>query len=969
MAAAGTGREVPSGDPSATPTGIDASDADTGGVYPPPPPQTPAPRAKPLDDLLEAARAALSAGPTQPEWTGTQSTVTSAPVVPGYEILELLGCGGMGVVYKARHLRLGRLVALKMIRARVSASSEIVERFRTEAQAIARLGHPNVIQVYEVGEVEGQPYLALEFAGSGSLARRLASGPLEPRPTAALIEALARGVHAAHQQGVIHRDLKPANVLLQKSETRNPKSEKDVSTSDFGFRISDFVPKITDFGLAKLIDADQAGQTQTGDIIGTPSYMAPEQASGTHKAMSPAIDTYALGAILYEMLTGRPPFRGATTLDTLDQVRTQEPVAPSQLQPRIPRDLETICLKCLHKDPARRYSSAEALAEDCAAFLRGDAIRARPLGSLYHLGKFVKRHRALVTIAVLVLVALAGGGWFWAVHAIQRERADVAEKEKARLLLDGYVQDARLADRKGQWREAVAGYNKALEVGHRDPVGLRLSKIRALLALGDFKNAQSELERLAREPDLGDKEGSVLLLQGDILLCRDDPSAEQLIQRALDKGLPLAEKAYAQALLAETTPEATDKLRQSLTLDPHQPRARALLELLLILLARLSEADIELTAHKDRFPEDLNRKKLRALLVALEGNRARANALLDEFQADLGKEDVAVFRALVTFLSELRNPDNPPHPQTGLAHLGRQLSALKQALARLGGDRAGAGDIISALHQTLFPNVPLPSRLRAGFLPVLGAWEDAVNAGQAAPRIPDQWTAELGRAVLIHPEGTVLYMWALTLFGGQRFVEAEKAALEAAEAPALVPVRRHALLIAAGSEVMRLTQERKQTLLDGGTSVVGLLGSTQGQGPLLAATAVVCVRTELPNHVLVRRAVKNLRAMRALGPIPAQQFQRVIAVELAILAQEYSLARQLLDDWEQQAPDDPVAWSFRAKTELRAGACGPALKAAEKVLKHNPSDPAMLRLRQDAIDMMKKQAQPFLEPGQKKEGP
>src|SRR6516164_4911272 len=165
--------------------------------------------------------------------------------------------------------------------------------------------------------------MALEFAGSGNLARRLASGPLEPRPAAALIEALARGVHAAHQQGVIHRDLKPANILLT----------------------HDGSAKITDFGLAKLIDADQAGQTQTGDIIGTPSYMAPEQASGTQGKMSPAIDTYALGAILYEMLTGRPPFRGATMLDTLDQVRTRDPVAPSQFQPRIPRDLETICLK------------------------------------------------------------------------------------------------------------------------------------------------------------------------------------------------------------------------------------------------------------------------------------------------------------------------------------------------------------------------------------------------------------------------------------------------------------------------------------------------------------------------------------------------------------------------------------------------------------------------------------------------
>ena len=291
---------------------------------------------------------------------------------------------------------------------------------------------------------------------------------------------------------------------------------------------------------------------------------------------------------------------------------------------------------------------------------------------------------------------------------------------------------------------------------------------------------------------------------------------------------------------------------------------------------------------------------------------------------------------------------------------------MNRALARLGGERASASDIISTLHQSLFPNVPLPSRLRKGFLPVLGAWKDAVKGGQAAPQLIGDWTiAELDRAVTVHPEGTVLYMRALTLFARQRFAEAEKTALEAADAPALVPVRRHALLIAAGSEVMRYSSERKPTLLDCGPSAVGLLGSTQAQGPLVAAAALVCVA---PNQVLVRRAVENLRAMLALGPIRAQ-FQRVIAVNLAILAQEYSLARQLLDDWERQAPDDPVALSFRAQTELRAGAFGPALKAAEKVLKHKPSDPAMLQLRQQAIDMMKKQAQPFLEPGPKKDGP
>jgi tRNA A-37 threonylcarbamoyl transferase component Bud32 len=301
--------------------------------------------------------------------------------IPGHEILGELGRGGMGVVYKARQTKLNRLVALKMVLAGGHAGAAELLRFQTEAEAIARLQHPNIVQVYEVGEHEGKPFFSLEFCGGGSLEKNLAGTPLPAGEAAALLEVLARAVQAAHDKGVIHRDLKPANVLLADNGT----------------------PKITDFGLAKKLD--EVGQTTTGAIMGTPSYMAPEQAGGRSLEIGPPADVYALGAILYECLTGRPPFKAATALDTMQQVVSDDPVPPTQLQSQTPRDLETICLKCLGKEPRKRYDSAKELADDLRRFLAGEPIVARPVGRVERGLKWVKRQTALAaTIAATVLI-------------------------------------------------------------------------------------------------------------------------------------------------------------------------------------------------------------------------------------------------------------------------------------------------------------------------------------------------------------------------------------------------------------------------------------------------------------------------------------------------------------------------------------------------------------------------------------
>jgi WD40 repeat protein len=358
----------------------------------------------------------------------------------------------MGVIYEARQKNPDRLVALKMILGGAHRSTDTRLRILAEANALASLQHPNIVQVYQVGEHDGLPFLALEYVGGGNLAEALRGRPQLPRAAAELVKKLALAIEHAHRHGIVHRDLKPANILLQKSEIRNPKSEAQLF-SDFGFRVSDFSPKITDFGLAKRHQTDL---TVSGAILGTPSYMAPEQTVDSKRA-DPAVDIYALGAILYEMLTGRPPFQGATELETLEQVRLQEPVAPIQLQGKTPRDLQTICLKCLQKEPRRRYGTALALAEDLGRFLAGEPIQARPVGRLERAWRWCQRNRpaaALILVSTLALLALVGTGLSLGYNAeltraYDSTRAAQAEAEEngRRLEESLYFQRITLAER------------------------------------------------------------------------------------------------------------------------------------------------------------------------------------------------------------------------------------------------------------------------------------------------------------------------------------------------------------------------------------------------------------------------------------------------------------------------------------------------------------------------------------------
>jgi serine/threonine protein kinase len=396
-------------------------------------------------DAEPAKATILAATAPGPIGGPTPTAAVPLPDLPGYEILAELGRGGMGVVYLGRQLRLKRLVALKMLLAGQQASLAQRQRFEAEMESIARLQHPNLVQIFEVGEHEGRPFFAMEYVDGGSLEDQMASRP-PARKAAELMEVVSRAIHAAHERGVIHRDLKPANVLLT----------------------ADGVPKISDFGLARRMDVIN-GPTPSKQVLGTPGYMSPEQAIGRSRQAGPATDIYSLGAILYELLTGRPPFEGETSIQVLYQVASAEPVSPRRLQPGIAAQLDTICLKCLEKSPQRRYLSAAALADDLHRFLASEPIQARPISSWRHLARWARRRPAiaasLAIVAIGLLALLATSWWF-----TQQLATELANTEAARRDLDEALarQVAQGLDRDLRQLEMVPQSVAALLAERRD---------------------------------------------------------------------------------------------------------------------------------------------------------------------------------------------------------------------------------------------------------------------------------------------------------------------------------------------------------------------------------------------------------------------------------------------------------------------------------------------------------------------
>jgi len=468
--------------------------------------------------------------------------------VGAYELLEKIAQGSMAVVWKARQRGLNRVVALKMVLPGVQAGRVEHARLRTEAEAVARLQHPNIVQIFEVGEWHGGegglpvPFFSLEFVPGGSLDRKLAGTPRSASYAAELVQTLARAIHYAHQQGIVHRDLKPANVLLTPDGT----------------------PKITDFGLAKLLDRVSAHSTESGHIFGTPSYMAPEQADGSARQIGPAADVYALGAILYEVLTGRPPFRAETLLTTLRQVVNDDPAPPDVLQTNVPRDLATVCLKCLNKDPRRRYADAGALADDLGRYLAGEPILARPI-SLWRRGWKWARRRPSAAALVAVLGATAALlflGNFWYTGLLQNE---TRKAQRAAADLEVQEGQAQAAARLARASEAEALrqadlYRQQLEASRRSLYTIQLAQVEATWRTDSAHALELLEDRQSCPPDLRDFAWHLYhhLCQQDRIIARAHPFEARTFAYSADGRL----------LASVGLREGTVKLWDAATLTP-----------------------------------------------------------------------------------------------------------------------------------------------------------------------------------------------------------------------------------------------------------------------------------------------------------------------------------------------------------------------------------------------------------------
>jgi serine/threonine protein kinase/tetratricopeptide (TPR) repeat protein len=460
------------------------------------PPDTPAGSGVPPTWVTNTPRPVIRSTDLMPE-----GDITRSEPVASYEVLGELGRGAMGVVYKARQLALNRIVALKCILAGELALPSEIARFRAEAEVLAQLEHPNIVQIYEIGADSGRPFFSMEFVEGGSLAALIRGKPQPARMAAWLVETLAWAMHAVHQRGIVHRDLKPGNVLM-KCKGAEASASSVVS-------LDQLEPKITDFGLAKRLD-EAGGRTAEGVLVGTPCYMAPEQAEGRLKDIGPVTDVYALAAILYELITGRPPFTAPDLLDILSQVRTQEPVPPRRLQPTCPRDLEIICLKGLQKEFWRRYESAQELAEDLRHFREGKPIRARPVPGWERALKWARRRPTQAALAFAVVLAVLGmvvGSLFFGLY--EREKATLAEKENQAQR----QQSKRRAEIDQRWRQAEA------------------AKAEAQVALSQGRPEEADLQfRTAYES-----------LQSAQALIDTDPEAiEGELRRQIDRGLQQA---------------------------------------------------------------------------------------------------------------------------------------------------------------------------------------------------------------------------------------------------------------------------------------------------------------------------------------------------------------------------------------------------------------------------------------------
>jgi tetratricopeptide (TPR) repeat protein len=822
-----------------------------------------------LDALLGPMLREQAGAGSPPEVPDTMTTPPSPawPSVPGYEIVGELGRGGMGVVYKARDLRVGRMVALKLILVGKEANPpsgidrrELEERLQAEVEAIGRLNHPGIIHIYDTGPTQGGRYLVLELCSDESLAQRLGQGPLPPNEAALLGERLAEAVQTAHEARVVHRDLKPANVL-------------------FG---TDGTPKIADFGLARCLDIQ--GRTVTGAVLGTPSYMAPEQADG--KKAGPAADVYALGAILYECLTGRPPFKAATAVETLRQVTTDEPVAPRQLNAAIPRDLETIVLKCLEKAPDRRFPTSGELAEDLRRHLAGEPIGARPASLLYLSRKYAWKHLSLVigsgvaVIALLAAAIIATGFWLDRIKSEQVNR-------------DLRIQDAMS---RGSWKELVDLAEQGVKAEPARSALHRLRQVRGLQALGDGRVSEIIEELLARSNLTGPERAEAQLRKGDLLLIGGNSGeGHKLISDVLEEPsfLSPADREYALGLLSEKLNDALDHHRAAIDLDRYHHGARLQLAYLLVFAGRWEEAQTALAVGEQAFPDDPTFVVIRLVWAALQDDGVTLKAAGGRLDTLLGAEIGNEFRRAI-------------EPLQGLSvTAGKKEVPTEQVLIRFSAKR---DELVAKLARS-----PAQRSLHALALPPLFDRNlKLLNWSRWRSR-DKQYPADLAAAARNWPDAIIFLAQGRTLLIQKRYPEAADALEAAAKANTFFPVaKEHAmaeLIMTHGTRFQPADAKTKEAI----------------RPRLLWAIREL------------QQRYRGAKARRLAAPAWGQSLGWIMS-DLAWRCDDFELAEAILKEWERIEPNSPILWAERALTQYHARVYDPAIEAARKALDRGLND-------------------------------